>query len=252
MTKEPKHLDQYLRELREKREREIISEDAANELSAQRGQGLTSPAAEVSTEELKLLKESIMVQNLSRMGQALPARRRAMMLRTFFKHKRNMTVEVFVRVGEHPLDTLGKVTAVGRDFVGLSTLRERLFIPYAAIESARVPFGTPDVSYTHQHLILDEKLRRQLLTSFGETVAKREELVRQFFEESLETHLQGWTGTRAEVIAEGRSLAGTLRGAQGGVLTVKTRNGPVKIPLAKITLLRTLRLLAALRHLFSR
>ena len=68
----------------------------------------------------------------------------------------------------------------------LKTLFTRFGFPIA-IHSAKSPFGIPDVPGTHQHMIVDEELRRKLLTNFGDTVSGKEILKQQFFEELLET-----------------------------------------------------------------
>lgn len=246
MEKKPIRLDQYVRQLWEKRRQEPITEDIINDLARQDGQGLTSPPGEEPTEELKIIQESIMRQNMLSIGNALPHRKKVMMLRQFFKHKRNQLVEVFSKNAEVAVRTTGKVSVIGRDFVGLTTLRERIWIPYHAIRSANVPFGLPDVPTTHQHIVFDEELRRNLLTRFGETVAKRDELMQRFFEESLQTHLHTWRGMRVEVIASGEKMSGKIRRTENGQLVIKQWQEEVAIPLAEITCLRTWRWLQLL------
>ena len=107
------------------------------------------------------------------------------MLKQFFKTKRNQQVVVSSVIKDVTVTTEGKVATIGRDFVMVTDLKKRIWIPYTAIESATIPFGHPTYSDSQQHFIYDNQLQQKLVLQFGETVAKREELIRQFFEESL-------------------------------------------------------------------
>ena len=88
----------------------------------------------------------------------------------------------------------------------LTNLKKRIWIPYTAIESATIPFGFPSYSNTHQHFIYDNQLQQKLVLQFGETVAKREALIQQFFEESLQTNLNSWKGMWVEVKTAEKSI----------------------------------------------
>ncbi|WP_216667917.1 hypothetical protein [Sporosarcina jiandibaonis] len=114
--------------------------------------------------------------------------------------KRNQQVVITSVCNEEAnVMTEGKVSTIGRDFVMVTNLKKRIWIPYAAIESATISFGYPTYSDSQQHFIYDNQLQQKLVLQFGDTVTKREELVRQFFEESLQTNLQTWKGVWVEV-----------------------------------------------------
>lgn len=69
---------------------------------------------------------------------------------------------------------MGKVSVVGTDFVLLRILLTRIWIPFIAIHSAKSPFGLPDIPGTHENVLIDEELRRKLLTNFGVIVSEKE------------------------------------------------------------------------------
>ena len=169
----------------------------------------TSPASSLPLYELKMLQEYIHGVNLQNLGNHLPHYKKQLMLVKFFKLKKNQVVEVFSRDGEEVIKTVGKVNIAGRNFVMIKTLFTRIWIPYHAIHSAKTPFGIPDLPSGHQHVIYDVELRRRILTNFGETVSGKEILKQQFFEESLNTHLALWIGTRVAIYA-GKTSKGKL------------------------------------------
>jgi len=169
----------------------------------------TSPASSLPLYELKMLQEYIHGVNLQNLGSYLPHHKKQIMLLKFFKHKKNQLVEVFSRNGHEVIKTVGKVNIVGRNFVMIKTLFTRIWIPYHAIHSAKTPFGIPDLPSGHQHVIYDVELRRRILTNFGETVSGKEILKQQFFEESLNTNLALWIGTKVTIFA-GKTSNGKL------------------------------------------
>lgn len=242
MEKRRLFLDEYVRDLMRRRAEEPRTEDLENEYYARRGQGLTSPASELPKEELKLQQMNIMGQNMMRIAASVPERKKPLLLRRFFKHKRNQVVEVYSKHGGDALRTLGKVNAIGRDFVTLTTLSRRVWLPFASIESANAPFGLPDVPSSHQHLVIDEELRRKLITRFGETVAKRDVLIQQFFEESLLTHLQTRRGTRVEVLVrDGSRVKGRVEACENGVLELRSWRTGAAVRVEEIAMVRTMR-----------
>ncbi|HZG55959.1 hypothetical protein [Paenibacillus sp.] len=220
-------------------------------------EGLTSPASKLPSFELKMLQQHIHGANLQRLGDSLPHRRKELMLIRFLKHRRNQPVEVFYRAGGELQGVIGKVHAIGRDFAALTTLRERIWIPYEAIESAQTPYGVPEVSGSHQHVLLDDALRSRLLTNFGRTVAGQEALRRQFFEESLWANLKDWRGTRVRAVTDGGTYVGRIATATPKDITLvrgfwasfrRTRT----IPLRELRCLRTVRAASALVQLGER
>jgi hypothetical protein len=129
-------LDEYTKLLWEKRNQEETKEDIINEVNIKKEIGLTSPYSAMPTEELRLFIEYMEQSNLRSLAQVKPELKKPLMLKNFFKSKRNQQVEVYSKSGKSPIYTLGKVSAIGRDFFMLSNLKDRIWIPYSAIDSA--------------------------------------------------------------------------------------------------------------------
>ena len=212
--------------------------------------GYTSPASSLPLHELKMLQETIHGMNLQNLGQKIPHSKQQMVLLKFFKSKKNQLVEVYSRNGEEVLHTVGKVNVIGRNFVMLKTLFTRIWIPYTAIHSAKSPFGLPDVPGTHQHVIIDQELRRKLLTNFGQTVAGKEVLRQQFYEEYLETNLKSWHGTFLTIYA-GRQVKGRVQDVKKGVITLGKKE-KTTVPLTQITYIKQTRYISFLQKILSK
>ncbi|RUL55584.1 hypothetical protein [Lysinibacillus antri] len=208
----------------------------------------TSPASSLPLHELKMLQDYIHSANLQHLGAKLPNAKKQMILLKFFKSKKNQLVEVYSRNGEEVIHTVGKVAVVGRNFVMLKTLFTRYWIPFTSIHSAKTPFGLPDVPGSHQHVVIDQELRRKLLTNFGDTVASKEALRQQFFEELLETNLKSWKGTKLIILA-GKSYHNRIRDIQKGVVLLKGNN---KIPIHKIQYMKQTRMMSFIERIFTK
>ena len=208
----------------------------------------TSPASSLPLHELKMLQEYIHSVNLQRLGTSMPNYRQQLILIKFFKSKKNQLVEVYSRSGEEVIHTIGKVSVVGKNFVMLRTLFKRFWIPFSVIHSTKSPFGIPDVPGTHQHTVVDEELRRKLLTNFGVTVAGKEVLKQQFYEELLETNLKSWKGTKLEIFLN-RIMVGKIKEIQSG--KVGLTNNQV-IPINKINYIQQYRFVSFFEKLFSK
>lgn len=189
------NLNEYTKLVMEKRQTEKKNEDILNDFGMEKGEGLSSPTTSTSTEETRLLMDYIDKSNLFNISKVDEKRGKVLKLRKFFKSKRNQQVEIYAKYGTKKLYKEGKVSAVGRDFVMLTSLKERIWIPYSIILSANIPYGVPNYSNTHQHILFDNNLRKKLLYQFGETVMNRDELKQIFFEESLQTNLDSWSET---------------------------------------------------------
>lgn len=160
----------------------------------------SSPTSAVSIEETRILTEFNNQKNLFNVVTQDETRRKPLILKQFFKMKRNQEVVVSSIIEKDAnITTEGKVATIGRDFIMLTNLKKRIWIPYTAIEAANIPFGFPSYSNPHQHFIYDNQLQQKLVLQFGETVAKKDALIRQFFEESLRTNLNSWGGLWVEV-----------------------------------------------------
>lgn len=209
--------------------------------------GFTSPASARPLHELKMLQEYIHSANLNNLGATLPNSKQQMILLKFFKSKKNQQVEVYSRHHDEVIHTIGKVAVVGRDFVMLRTLFTRIWIPYAHIHSAKTPFGLPDVPGTHQHVVIDGELRRKLLTNFAVTVAQKETLRQQFFEELLETNLKVWMGTRLTIYSD-TILPGKIRNVSKGKLELNEKN----IRICSIHYIKQTRFTSFFQRLFAK
>ncbi|WP_144549572.1 hypothetical protein [Peribacillus simplex] len=209
----------------------------------------TSPASSLPLYELKMLQEYIHGENLQNLGSHLPHYKKQMMLLKFFKYKKNQLVEVFSRNGDEVIQTVGKVNIVGRNFVMLKTLFTRIWIPYHAIHSAKTPFGIPDLPGGHQHVIYDEELRRKLLTNFGDTVSSKEILKQQFFEESLDTNLKTWQGTRFAIYAD-KLMKGKVVKVLSEKIYIKSKKKQ-EISINKINYMKQGRFISFFQRFFS-
>ncbi|RXJ02413.1 hypothetical protein DS745_06830 [Anaerobacillus alkaliphilus] len=201
-------LDDYRKLLLEKRKNEPKKINALHE----KGERFSSPLGATSTEEIRIFNEYMEQVNFRKITEAAPERKRPLLLKKFFKMKRNQQVEIYSKLGEKTRYSLGKVTAVGRDFVMLTNLKDRIWVPYEQIESANVPTGIPNYDNSHQYFIYDNDLRHKLLTNFGETVAKRDVYIQQFFEETLYTNLRMWSGTWVKVETPSETFFGKIDG----------------------------------------
>ena len=171
----------------------------------------SSPTSAVSEEETRILDEYIAQKNLFKVTGQDESRRKPLILKQFFKMKRNQQVVVTYAVEKDLPETAeGKVATIGRDFVMLTDLKKRIWVPYRAIESATIPFGFPTYSNTHQHFIYDNNLQQKLVLQFGETVSKKDILIRQFFEESFQTNLHFWKGIWVEARTAGDVHTGKI------------------------------------------
>ena len=208
----------------------------------------TSPASSLPLHELKMLQEYIHSVNLQNLGTLRPSYKQQMILIKFFKSKKNQLVEVYSRNGEEVVHTIGKVSVVGKNFVMLRTLFKRFWIPFSVIHSTKSPFGIPDVPGTHQHTVIDEELRRKLLTNFGVTVAGKEALKQQFYEELLETNLKSWKGTKLRIFS-GQEIVGKVQAIHSGKIFL---NDNRSIPINKINFIQQSRFVSFFEMLFSK
>jgi hypothetical protein len=180
-------------------------------LGKEENEPLTSPHSAMSDEELRVFLPYMHSQNAFLVTKQIPDRKKNLMLRMFLRSKRNQIA--VIRMHEHPvnkevrgLELSGKVSAVGRDFVLLTTLRKKIWIPYTFVHSANIPTGVPDYSNSYQQVIYDNKLKQKLLLGFANTVKNRDELIQQFYEESLQTNLIKWIGTTVSILTTENGL----------------------------------------------
>ncbi|WP_046175726.1 hypothetical protein [Domibacillus indicus] len=235
-------LDEYISLLLEKRQREPRNKDKFPEAK----EGFSSPAGPVPTEEIRLFAEYKEQANLLQIAKAAPEKRKVLMLKKFLKMRRNQQVIIFLQNGNEVVKTTGRVNAIGRDFVMLTTPKERMWIPFHAIESANIPSGVPLYSTTHQNIIYDNQLKERLLSNFGETVARRETLIQQFYEETLASSLNSWKSSWVRVETEKNAVTGKIEETRKKILYVSFFNEKNDIDLAHIVLIRSIPYLSLL------
>lgn len=163
------------------------------------------------------------------------------MLKKFFKMKRNQQVTIFSRNGDETIHTLGKVSAIGRDFVMVTNLKDRIWLPYHAIESANIPQGIPNFSNSHQSFIYDNDLKRKLVHNFGATVSKRDALIQQFYEESLGTNLRSWKNTWVEIRTDHETLFGKIEDSDKQRLLLSLLNEKYEIEIKNVLSVHSIR-----------
>jgi len=152
--------------------------------------------------------------------------------------KRNQEVVIYLENTE----VFGKVSAIGRDFVMITNLNKRIWLPFHAIQSANLPTGIPSFSNSHQYFIYDNDLRRKLLHHFGETVAKRDVLIQQFYEESLVTNLISWRKTWVKIQTDQELVFGKIQSVTQQKLVLLLLNEKIELDLTKITMIQSIRL----------
>lgn len=209
----------------------------------------TSPASALPLHELKMYQEYIHGVNLQNLGNQLPHFKKQLILIKFFKSKKNQLVEIFSKSSSQIIHTVGKVHTIGRNFVMIKTLFTRIWIPYDSIHSAKSPFGITQTHNTHQNVVIDEDLRKKLLTNFSETVSKKAVLRQQFYEELLETNLKTWKGTKLTIFTD-NPVKGKILNVKPGKIYVKHKVVP-EIPTTQITYIKQGRITSFFQRLFS-
>ncbi|WP_078544052.1 hypothetical protein [Litchfieldia alkalitelluris] len=241
-------LSEYINVLSEKRENEEKKIDYIHE----RGEQITSPTSATSKEETRILTEYIEQSNLFKVGGSSLERKKPLVLKRFFKMKRNQQVDVYVKTEGDVKTFQGKVNVIGRNFVMLTNLSERIWIPYQSIESANIPSGVPTYSNSHQNFIYDNQLRDKLLNNFGQTVSKRDALKQQFYEETLFTNLRTWEGTWVKVTTTTSKIVGKIMVVEKDQLQLAYFGDKQKIHLSDVEVINTLRFFSIIRLFFKK
>jgi ribosome maturation factor RimP len=236
-----RHSD-YIKVLLDKRKDEIRQIDPIHEV----GDRITSPPGATPLEESRFISEYMEQKNLHTVVNAKPEMKKSLLLKKFFKMRRNQEVIIYLLSKGDTSEITGKVSAIGRDFVMLTSLKDRIWIPYNAIQSANILAGVPTYEGAHQNFIYDNDLKRKLTTSFGETVAKRDVLIQQFFEETLMTSLDRWQGIWVNVITLENTYWGKIISASDKSVMIKHLKDQIEIELNQITHIYSMRLLMRL------
>jgi len=91
----------------------------------------SSPTSAVSSEETRILTEYISQKNLFKITSQDETRRKSLTLKQFFKMKRNQQVVITSAIeNDGSKITEGKVATIGRDFVMITDVQKRIWIPY--------------------------------------------------------------------------------------------------------------------------
>ncbi|WP_096153914.1 MULTISPECIES: hypothetical protein [Bacillus] len=242
------YLNDYIRALNEKIQKEEKVEDYENELNEKTGKGLTSPTSIHSKERARLLMEYIEHTNIQQLTRINEERGRILNLKKFLKSKRNQQVEVYFKLGKESIRKEGKIDTVGRDFFILTNLKNRIWIPYYVIQSTNIVYGVPTYSNAHQHYLYDNNLREKLIHQFGDTVRRRDALKQQFFEESLRTNLESWSQTWVTIYeSDTKKHVGKLEHIDEKTVKLSFFMGSTTVHLKNIKLVETVRLLTLLR-----
>ncbi|MFZ3589260.1 hypothetical protein ACOI1C_08195 [Bacillus sp. DJP31] len=240
--KESIKLDEYIqRRMWEEREKLVDRKQEMSYSLGEEEEGFSSPVSSTSLEENRLLTEYMEQKNLFNVSNADPKRKKRLMLGKFFKMKRNQEVLVKLMKKESLLTLKGKVTAVGRDFVMLTDLKKRMWIPYSTIESANIPTGVPTFSNTHQHFLYDNDMRTKLVQSFGNTVYKKDALKQLFYEETLRTNLNTWRESWVELTYGNQTVVGKILEVNSKTIQLKQLRNKVEIPIKEVTFVKTIR-----------
>lgn len=232
-----RHSD-YLKNLLEERKHEARIIDPIHEV----GDHIASPPGATSLEENKIISEYLEQKNLQTLANAVPEFKKPLILKKFFKMKRNQEVIVYIEDKANVKEICGKVKAIGRDFVTLTNLNERIWIPYNSIKSANTPSGVPTYEGEHQNFIYDNDLKRKLITDFGETVVKREVLIQQFFEETLKGNLERYQGVWIKAVLPEQTALGKISSVSGECLLLQSYGSKKEIAISDLTYICSVRL----------
>lgn len=228
---------EYVKALLEKRKLEKRNIHPFHEI----GDSITSPPSAVSFEENRLLTEYMEQKNIQLLSNSMPLLKKHLVLKKFFKMKRSQEVLIYtLKKNEDFAKTSGKVSAIGRDFVMLTNLVERIWIPYKSIKAANIPPGVPTFTNSHQYFLYDNDLKKKLLKSFGKTVSKRDALIQQFYEESLLTNLNSWSGVWVQVSTADYEVIGRIEGTTNKHLLLSNQT---EIPWEAVKQISSLRFL---------
>ena len=213
----------------------------------------SSPTSAVSSEETRILTEYISQKNLFKITSQDETRRKFLTLKQFFKMKRNQQVVITSAIdNDGNKITEGKVATIGRDFVMVTAVQKRIWIPYTFIDSATIPFGFPTYSNTHQHFIYDNNLQQKLVLKFGETVAKKDVLIRQFFEESLQTNLHFWKGIWIEIRTVDNIFFGKITSVtKADIILQLSKKKESVIPLNEVCYVSTIGMISLWKKVFK-
>jgi hypothetical protein len=214
----------------------------------EKGEKFTSPPSATSLEENKLLTEYMEQVNLQKLANSLPHQKHPLFLKKFFKMKRNQQVVVYVKEYDSVREVMGRVSAVGRDFVMLNNLTERIWVPYHMIESANIPSGVPNFTNSHQYFLYDNDLKKKLMTNFGDTVSKRDLLKQQFYEETLRTNLNSWRDLWVKVFSTRTNFIGRIVASEKAGLTLKRVFDGNEIPWSEITQIQSISSVTKWKH----
>ncbi|MCG7376336.1 hypothetical protein MH215_04980 [Paenibacillus sp. ACRSA] len=195
----------------------------------------SSPASPLPAHELKILQEYIHHQNVQIIGEINPLRRKEIMLSNFFKSHKNQTVKLKVHSRNQFTEMMAKTEAVGRDFVILTTLLTKYWVPFRSIVTAEQPFDQVNVPHQqHQQVVYDEDLKQKILLKFGKTVSQKDFLKQQFFEQTLAGHIKSLMNDKLIVETSTARIRSRLLDINAQEILLKEKGGRSSVPWSDI------------------
>lgn len=190
----------------------------------------SSPASPLPSHELKILQEFIHHQNVQIIGENNPLRRKEIMLSNFFKSHKNQTVKIRVHCREQWREILAKTDAVGRDFVILTTLFTKYWVPFRAIDAAEQPYDQVNIPHQqHQQVVYDDDLKQKILLKFGKTVSQKDVLKQQFFERTLAGYMKSLLKNKMNIETKTSRIRGNMIDVNPHEIKLKDNNSQYTI-----------------------
>jgi hypothetical protein len=125
----------------------------------------------------------------------------------------------------------GKVHLVGRNFVELTKLGNRILIPFSRICVIVTKRRFEPAEHEPALLDIDPCFRRELTFNFGETVAANPDLIQLFFGIQLSKYVESFYGDKLTIYTEKGQKQGILKGIENGSILLEDLTGnPAPIP----------------------
>ena len=129
----------------------------------------------------------------------------------------------------------GKVHLVGRNFVELTKLGNKILIPFSRICVILTERRFEPAVHGPALLDIDPCFRRELTFNFGETVAANPDLIQLFFGIHLSKYLESFYGDKLTIYTEKGQKQGILKGIENGTILLEDIGGnPAPIPAESI------------------
>lgn len=185
-----------------------------------------SPVSPLSPAELHHLQDCIETANGFLKALSDPGEEKDLAaFRSGLRRLRGSLLRVEVECGERPVETVGCLREVGKDFLGLDTVGQETLILFDRICSIHRPaFGTGGHGHRPALIGADPDFKRELILRFGPIVSGNPYLISLFFGIPLYLYLVSFLGCQA--VAETRNGPGE---AIRGILAGSEEEGIVQI-----------------------